>query len=118
MRDIKCFNDIPFNNNSFKIANENYQLAFQYLDEVYFIEMTREERKTWDLPNGLGSLLNFYFELIRKLPYNKTKIVKRLKLNHSKKLPLIYNNLEKLIWKIEFDNNKIQTSTRGYCETK
>ena len=89
------------------IAQENYLLAFRYLDRLFFRVMDKKTRASWDYGDGLGPLIRFYSELIQKLPYDNKTLFQHISLNHSPNNPLTYDNRQNLTWIIHYRQDTI-----------
>ena len=102
----------PQKSNNYFIAKYNYLTAFQYLDERYQ-NMSPLIKNTWY--HNFGALLNFYNIFIRKLPYNNSKIFKRITLDDSEEYQLTYENRDNISWIIEYEisiSNDIQGKSK------
>ncbi len=88
------------------IVRENYQLAMEYLEDLFINELSNELRSTWAHKDSLDAILQFYIYFINRLPYHKDVKIKGLRLNYSEDCPLTYPNRHKIHWILELDEEK------------
>ncbi len=92
------------------LVRANYQLAMDYLEDLFINDLANEIRSTWAHKDGLDAILQFYIYFINRLAYHKDRKIKGLRLNYSEDCPLTYPNRHKVHWVLELDEeNGIKT---------
>ncbi len=91
------------------IVRENYQLAMEYLEDLFIHELNDEIRPGWEQKDGLEARVGFYIHFINRLPYYKDRKIKSLKLIYSDEYPLTYSNRYQILWVLEMGEENLKT---------